>query len=64
MLNVPTVSINGREYYSSAGPAFPLPLDKVSATTTIHPPKSEILHGAELTKLTAQRRTSRSGWTF
>ncbi|KAI7055100.1 hypothetical protein KC327_g17887, partial [Hortaea werneckii] len=28
MLNVPTVSINGREYYSSAGPAFPLPLDK------------------------------------
>ncbi|KAI7214106.1 hypothetical protein KC333_g6198 [Hortaea werneckii] len=28
MLNVPTVTINGREYYSSAGPACPLPLDK------------------------------------
>ncbi|KAI6892662.1 hypothetical protein KC318_g13086, partial [Hortaea werneckii] len=29
MLNVPTVTIHGREYYSSTGPACPLPLDKL-----------------------------------
>lgn len=27
MLNVPTVTINGREYYHSAGPVYPLPMD-------------------------------------